>query len=157
LRAVQKIICYNGNITLINSNTGTAVQSHISKLLQKLDNSHLEITKLINDRIKSLSGKCVLINVGLNTCSASEDIIMQEVDVGLKTVTSAIKWGVIDIKNMPALTLKKLGIENQDVILSSLPYAVDKFTKSFLKQMTSLDIAIVCDSKEAGKINVTRY
>jgi hypothetical protein len=120
LKSVQKIICYNGNITLINSPTEEDVKLHVNELIGRTNNSHLDVSKLLNDRVKSLSGVCVLILLG-SSLPFQKDILLNEIDMALY-------------------------IMGKSAIPASLMPTVDTFSRKFINCVNSIDVAIVSDN-----------
>ena len=133
LVSVQKIVCYNGSVLLINGKTEEKVNSHVQELMFRAANEHFEIAKLLNKRIRSLSSTCVLISVSTVTMG-TQNIMIEELDMALNAVGAAITWGII-----------RDGANDEKIIPAALKPVSKKFADLFLDSINSLSIAIVCD------------
>lgn len=132
LPIVEKIICGFGNVSLVNTSTINRVASHVSNLEKRSNNSAIDITSILNKRIKSLTGKCV--TVKLRCVSIQQQIMLfEEIDIGIKAMNSLIRFGInIDTKTgstMPA----------------AMKFASNKMSDSFMKCINSIEVAIIKD------------
>jgi len=130
LASVQKIVCYNGSVLLINGKTEEKVSFHIQELTFRAANEHFELAKLLNKRIRSLSSACVLISVSSVTTGA-QNITVEELDMALNVVSAALRWGVI---------------RGEKIIPAALSPVSKKFADLFLDNMNLLSVAVVNDN-----------
>ncbi len=126
LPIVEKIICGSGAVSIVNSAGHARVNSHVSNLSKRANTSHGDIKKLLEKRMASLTGKCVIAKIRCESIQ-KQNLLMEEIDSGLKIANSLIKFGIID--GMPAI----------------LPQVSLKFSKRFNDCINSLDIAILRD------------
>ena len=140
---VQKIICYNGNVTIINSSTHDDVCCHINDLSARSADAHFETATLLNERIRSLSSTCVLINIGNDVLNKAK-VIEEELDAALNLIKAAVKGGV----SIPPADLGQLmGKQDAEMLvpLMLLPVA-RKYAKLYIENISSLSIAIINDN-----------
>ncbi len=144
LRTIQKIVCHNGSVMLVNGSTEMDVGLHLQELHRKVMSSHHEVVRLLNDRIRSLSSKCVLINVGSAAVNNSE-MSIDELDAALNLLAAAIKWGVTEDNSTAQLPVKCPEVDRTLAPAALFPVAV-KYSNIFLKKIDSLNIAIIHDT-----------
>ena len=134
LRSVEKIICSNGTVTIINERARPAVLSHVNDLTTRASAEHHEIAKLLNERIRSLSSTCVLISVSKLTAEIN-NITIEELDMALNVLRSAANWGVT-ISNDTG----------QERIVPAAGASVSKrYASIFLDNINKLSVAIIKD------------
>ena len=126
LPIVEKIICGSGAVSIVNTAGCTRVNSHVSNLSKRAHTSHGDIRKLLEKRMASLTGKCVIAKIRCESVQ-KQNLLMEEIDAGLKIANNLIKFGIID--DMPAI----------------LPQVSLKFSNRFHDCINSLDIAILGD------------
>ena len=132
LPIIEKIICGSGNVSLINTSTANRVASHVSNLEKRSNSSSIDITGILNKRIKSLTGKCVTVKLRCESAQ-QQNMLLEEIDTGIKAMNSMIAFGTnIDIK---------LGL----VTPAAMHFASKKMSQSFMKCINSIEVAIVED------------
>jgi len=132
---VDKVICTNGNLNIINDKTRNVVSAHLSDLNKRRDEINVEeMSEFVNRRIKALNSHTVHIRLG----SLTEQQKMKELesaDFSLRIVKGILDKGTVHFRElgfnhkMPTIS-----------ILSAIYHGI-----SLAKSLISVDLAIMND------------
>ena len=115
LSTVEKISVSGSTITIINSSANQNINTHIENILNNAGN--FKNSKIIADRIKGLTSRCVTIYLHGNYQKQQSDYY--ELDRALRSIKSVIQFGTVDITKMKR-ELKKIDSILSLMILKSI-------------------------------------
>lgn len=100
LKIVDKVICTQKNLNIINSKTQKGVLNHVNDLYKRRENTHVEeMSEFLNQRIRSMNSHTVHIRLG----SRTEQEKMKELeaaDFSLRIVKGIIDKGTVNIREL---------------------------------------------------------
>jgi len=135
LKIVDKVICTQKNLNIINSKSSQGVANHISELYKKRENTHVEeMSEFLNMRLKSLNSHTVHIRLGSKT-EQEKLKELEAADFALRIVKGIIDKGTV--------TVKELGF-NEKMPTTSVLSAVFH-SLSLAKSLASVECAIMED------------
>jgi hypothetical protein len=141
---VEKIICGPGNISIVNQPTQKSVELHLLHLSKRYQEEHAETSRLLKNRMRSLTGKCVNISVKCSTIQ-QQKILLDEIDLGLNIVRTISGYGTIHTQKLSEEIVSELLIEDCKIIPASLIYASNTMSNKFINCINSIEIAILND------------
>jgi len=138
LSVIESVVCTDKQILITNNSTKNGVSTHTKNLIDKRENeAALDIKELLDKRIKALSSRTAVIKLQ-NTVDEKKEIIIENINLALKTVKAVINNGVINrdelIRTLQNLIKEKTGLEK--IILTSLSNALKDNPMDYLPALS---------------------
>ena len=160
---VDSVVIDKSGINIKNKNTSKDIESHVSFLKNKKNSLDVEVHKYYDSRIKSLTGKKIKINIGLED-TEGDAIAIEKIDSFLRSLSCLVSTGSVDMdlfyrdfmsrdfsnlieKEISKKIVESLKSTGKKVISSGALFNATKKSLSLASSILSTEILLLEDRK----------